>query len=694
MEASVSETLLIELLTEELPPRLLSRMGEAFAAGIADALKVRQFAPADAAVQGFASPRRLAVSVAHVAPRQPDRTVERKGPAKAAGFAADGSPSPALAGFARSCGVAVEALQTGRDPKGNEIFIHRSTQKGQTLAEALPDILAEVLPRLPVAKVMRWGSGDAQFVRPVHGLVALHGAEVVPLSVMGLAAGNATRGHRFLSQGPVVIPHAERYAETLATEGCVLASFGERREHIRAALKEAAAGAQTLADDALLDEVTALVEWPAVYAGTFSEEFLSVPQECLILSMRQHQKYFPLGDAEGRLQPRFLLVSNIATSAPEAITQGNERVLRARLSDARFFFDQDRKTPLADRIHRLHDVVYHNKLGSVLDRVHRLRALSRHIATLLDADPDQADRAAFLMKGDLVSDMVGEFPELQGIMGRHYARHDGEPEAVAEAIEAHYHPRFAQDTLPQGPLGASVALADKLDTLVGIYGIGQVPTGDKDPFGLRRAALGVIRILMEQSLPLELPELLQKAVDGFAAGVLSPTTVDDLTGFIMDRLRGALRERGFTPEEIESVVSQTPARLDQVLPRLEAVRRFSQLPEADSLSAANKRIRNILKKSESAHGPAVQSEHLADAAEHALYQALLRIEPEVDDHLSRRNYQAALQSLATVRSEVDTFFDQVMVMAEDPVLRANRLALLWRMESLMNQVADISKLGG
>ncbi|MHB8353120.1 MAG: glycine--tRNA ligase subunit beta [Burkholderiales bacterium] len=691
----MKETLLIELLTEELPPKLLERIGTAFRTGVSDALIAQDFTSADTLVEGYASPRRLALTVADVVARQPERTVVRKGPAHAAGFAVDGTPTPALAGFARSCGVPVEQLQIVKDLKGQDIFVFHSLQPGKTLSEALPGILAEVLPRLPVAKVMRWGAGDAQFVRPVHGLVVLHGAHVLPVTLMGLTAGNSTRGHRFLSSGPIAIAHADHYATTLEREGRVLASFAVRRNRIETALREAAGEARVLAGPALLDEVTSLVEWPAVYAATFSSEFLAVPQECLILSMQQHQKYFPLGDQEGKLLPRFLLVSNLETPTPQSIIHGNERVLRARLSDARFFFEQDRKTPLVDRIPRLEDVVYHNQLGSMLTRVHRLRSLSGTIASLLGAEVDTAQRAAYLMKADLLTDMVGEFPELQGLMGRYYATHDGEPAAVAEAIEAHYHPRFAQDSLPQSKLGACVALADKLDTLAGIYGIGLIPTGDRDPFGLRRAALGVIRILIESNLPLALPQLLQHAVDGFEPSTLAATTVSDLNGFILERLRGYLREREFSAEEIESVVSQNPARLDRVLLRLNAVRAFRTVPEATSLAAADKRIRNILKKSGPAEGmPELQSEYLTDAAEKALYAALLACEPVVDDHLVRLDYAAALRHLAQLRTPVDIFFTEVMVNAEDPALRANRLALLMRLGHLMNQVADISRLGG
>ena len=688
--------LLVELRTEELPPRQLSRLGDTFAGALQELLAGEQFVAADTPARAFASPRRLALLLPGVAARQPDRTVERRGPSEAAAFKPDGTPTPALAGFARSCGVPVESLTRATDAKGQSVFAHVSVQPGQTLEARLPELIAAALARLPVAKVMRWGAGEAQFVRPVHGLVVLHGDEVLPVGVLGLAAGRTTLGHRFLCRTPVDIPRAEDYAALLETEGRVLADFGARRARIATALAAAAGEAQLLAGDALLDEVTALVEWPAVYEGRFDPEFLAVPQECLILSMQQHQKYFPLGDRNGQLLPRFLLVSNLETATPGAIVSGNERVLRARLSDARFFFEQDRKTPLADRLPRLADVVYHNRLGSMLSRVGRLESLAATVADLLEADAGAARRAARLMKADLLTDMVGEFPELQGIMGRHYALHDGEAPAVAEAIAAHYHPRFASDSLPQGPLGAAVALADKFDTLAGLYGIGQAPTGDRDPFGLRRAALGVIRILMEQGLPLELPQLLQHAVDAFPPQTLAPDTVAGLSEFLRERLRGVLRERGYSAEEADSVLSQPLVRLDRVPLRLDAVRAFRALPEAQALAAANKRIRNLLRKSADStvqHLPPPDPARFSEAAETALYAALAAVEPDVDACLVRLDYTAALCRLASLREPVDRFFTDVMVLCDDAALRANRLSLLARLERLMNQVADLSRLG-
>jgi glycyl-tRNA synthetase beta chain len=688
----MAETLLIELLTEELPPRLLSRLGQSFAEGIALELKARGYCAQHAPFEAYAAPRRLAVRIPGVESRQPDRIVERKGPNRAAGHQADGTPTPALAGFARSCGIAVEALSIGVDAKGVEVYLHRATQVGAPLADGLQELLPEVLARLPVQKVMRWGSGDASFVRPVHGLMALHGGEVLPLTALGHSAGRITQGHRFLSAGTISFMRAEDYPGLLEREGRVVASFAARRDRIREGLLHAAQGARLLAGPELLDEVTALVEWPVVYAAHFDAEFLDVPQECLILSMQQHQKYFPLGDSEGRLSHRFLLVSNIETQTPQDIIHGNERVLRARLSDARFFYQQDLRTRLDARLPGLAQVVYHNKLGSMLGRVERLSALAAQIATGLGVDAALAGRAGRLCKADLVTDMVGEFPELQGTMGSYYASHDGEDPEVVHAIRAHYQPRFAGDSLPDSAIACAVALADKLDTLAGMYGIGQIPTGDKDPFALRRQALGVVRILMERQLPLDVRELLGLAVSHFAQHALAPDTADKLYVFVLERLRHLLRERAFSPEEVESVLGQSPGRLDLVPVRLEAVRRFRTLPEAASLAAANKRIRNILRKNEGASTGVIDSRRFTEEAEGALHQEILRLAPVVEDHLGRGDHVGALQALASARAPVDHFFDEVMVMADDPLVRDNRLALLARLDSLMNRVADISRL--
>jgi len=687
----MQDALLIELLTEELPPKSLQALGVRFAEGVFQRLAEQGFTDRAGKFEAYATPRRLAVLVDSVRDQQPERAIERKGPAVSSGVGADGKPTKALEGFARSCGVPVEQLQRMSDGKA-EYFVFRNRKPGEALAQHLARIVQEAVKALPIPKLMRWGERDTEFVRPVHGLIMLHGKQVVPGEVLGLASGNTTRGHRFLGSGVVRIPAAQGYVQALAEQGAVIASFETRAARARELLQREA-GAASLGDyEALLNEVTALVESPAVYAGRFDEAFLAVPQECLILSMKQHQKYFPLLDPKsGKLLNRFLIVSNLETGNPRNIVAGNERVLRARLSDAQFFYDQDRKTRLVDRVERLGAVVYHNKLGSQLERVQRIRKLAGAIAQKLNGDVEKAERAAWLAKADLLTDMVGEFPELQGVMGRYYALHDGESAEVADAIEAHYHPRFASDSLPRDNIGGSVALADKLDTLVGIYGIGLAPTGDKDPFGLRRQALGVLRILSEKALPLDLVELLQLAKLNFAPGVVSDNVAADLHAFMLERLRNYLRERGFAPDEIEAVVSQNPTRIDQVVPRLEAVQKFRALPEAESLASANKRVRNILKKTTVTQTvPDIQV--LLEPAEKRLYAAASELMPRVSSLWENGDYSEALRVLAGMREAVDTFFDQVMVMADEPIVRNNRLALLSQLETLMNRVADISKL--
>jgi len=688
-----SQTLLIELFTEELPPKALPRLAAAFAQGIADELKKLGFAAADATVVDYASPRRLAVTVAGVAAVQPDRQVEKKGPAVAAGFK-DGQPTPALLGFARSVGLAADQLgqlQQGSDGK-QDVYIFRADKKGEPLAAHLSTIVADTLKKLPAPKLMRWGSRDGQFIRPVHGLVMMLGSEVVAGEVLGFSAGNVTGGHRFLCTAPVSIANANDYANTLREQGKVVASFAERRAQIVAKLNEAAARRQaTIAGgDALIDEVTALVEWPVVLEGEFEAEFLAVPQECLILTMQQNQKYFPLLDANGKLTNRYLIVSNLQTTDPSHIIHGNGRVLRARLSDAKFFYEQDQKHRLDSRVARLSHVVYHNKIGTQLERVMRLETIASKIGRQLGADAALAARAAHLAKADLVTDMVGEFPELQGIMGTYYARLDDEHESVAEAIEGHYHPRFAGDTLPQGPYAQAVALADKLETLVGIWGIGLIPTGDKDPFGLRRAALGVLRMLVEGKLPLDLKAVLTDVAGAFPTGIVAAGTVDGVFGFMQERLKNLLAA-DYPQADIEAVLADVPSRLEEITLRLAAVAEFKALPEAASLAAANKRIRNILKKAEGSI-PALNPTLFAEDAERALHGALVDLQPAVEAAFKAHDYTAALKKLAGLRTPVDAFFDSVMVMAEDLAVRGNRLALLAALADLMNRVADISLL--
>ena len=544
--------------------------------------------------------------------------------------------------------------------------------------------------------MMRWGDGDAEFVRPVHGLVMLHGQSIVPGTVLGIVSGNTTRGHRFMGESTLTITDAEHYENILETSGKVVADFAKRRATIDGLLQAAAKKQQgtlgTYAD--LLDEVTALVEHPSVYVGAFDADFLEVPQECLILTMRQNQKYFPLFDGAGKLTNHFLIVSNMQVADPAHIISGNQRVVRPRLDDARFFYNQDRKERLEARISRLGKVVYHNKLGSQLERVERVAQLASAIARALGADHVATGRAARLAKADLVTGMVGEFPELQGIMGRYYALHDGEPVAIANAIAEHYQPRFAGDQLPQHHVSCAVAIADKLETLAGLFGIGQLPTGDRDPFALRRHALGVIRILIERDLPLSLADLIKEAFEVFPKELKLADAGADLQTFVFERLRGYFADAGYTAQEIDAVLSQRPQLLHQVPLRLAAVRAFASLPEAKDLAAANKRVLNIINKNEDIRHKAVAPDRalMTEAAEIALMDGLEKLAPQAEKHFSAGEYQEALQLLANIKPAVDRFFTEVMVMVDDAAVRNNRAALLQQLGTLMNRVADISKL--
>ena len=699
----MSATLLVELFTEELPPKALRRLGEAFATGLTTALSAGGLLEPAAVSTGYASPRRLAVSITHVLARAPDKAFRQKLLPVGVAFDAAGAPTAALLKKLAAIGLAADAwpaLERAPDGKAEALF-HNGTQAGALLADGLQKALDDTLAKLPIPKLMRYqrpDGTDVQFVRPAHRLLALHGGTVVPVQALGLQAGFHTVGHRQMSSGTISIATAFEYPHRLMVLGKVVASFAERRQRIEDGLRAKAGSDTLIAPDALLDEVTGLVEWPVVYEGHFDEAFLDVPQECLILTMQQNQKYFALADASGRLRNRFLLVSNLETVDPSAIISGNERVLRARLADAKFFFDQDRRTPLADRVQRLASVVHHNRLGSQLDRVQRTCKLAAQLARLLSAatpalavDPALAERAAWLAKADLVTDMVGEFPELQGVIGEYYARHDGEDDAVAAAIEQHYHPRFANDSLPRAPLSLVVALADKLDTLVGLWTAAGAPTGDKDPFGLRRQALGVLRMLAEHPLPLDLRELVDLAIAQFPPQVMKASVAPDLYRFFIDRLSNYLRDRGHDPRGIDAVLSLDPTRIDQVPAKLDAVAAFGRLPESEALAAANKRVRNILRKEGASDGRADPS-LMTEAAEKALHAALSTLEPEVVACTGREDYAGALTRLASVRTAVDRFFDEVMVMTDDAAVRANRIALLQSLERSLNQVADISRL--
>ncbi|PRC93763.1 glycine--tRNA ligase subunit beta [Solimicrobium silvestre] len=692
----MNQILLVELFTEELPPKALLKLGEAFAAGIVNSLKSRDFLEADSIATSYATPRRLAVSITKVRATSPDQQCREKVLPVSVALDANGNASAPLLKKLAAMGFAdVQISQLERAPDGKaESFFYSHTAPGLTLQTGLQSALEESIAKLPVPKLMTYQRPDGtvvQFARPVHRLVALHGEQVVDVTLFGLNSGRTTQGHRFLSEGNITLAHADNYADDLLNKGKVIASFDQRKEKIRAELLAQAGADQVLMPESLLDEVNALVEWPVVYNCHFEEKFLSVPQECLILTMQTNQKYFALTDAAGKLRPRFLIVSNIATDTPQQIIRGNETVVRPRLSDAKFFFEQDQKKTLAERASGLANVIYHNKLGNQAQRVERVQALAAYIATQLSADVTLAKRAAQLAKADLLTDMVGEFPELQGIMGSYYARIDGEDAQVALAMTEHYQPRFAGDELPSSVTGTILALADKLETLVGIWGIGLQPTGDRDPFALRRHALGVLRMLIEKQLPLTLSGLLEQAVALFADNPAFTDPSVALTSFIYDRLRGILKERGFSPAEVEAVVAPQPDLLANIMLRLTAVQSFAALPESAALAAANKRITNILKKTEQVSFQ-VQTSLLQEDAERALFQATEDVSIKVQNAFAAGDFNNALQILATIRPQVDAFFNDVMVMAEDPALRANRIALLAMLHAILNQVADISKL--
>jgi glycyl-tRNA synthetase beta chain len=708
-----TQNLLVELFVEELPPKALNKLGAAFSGVLAEQLKAQGLAAADTVVTAFASPRRLAAHVTGVLAQGADKAVQQKLMPVAVGLDAAGHATPALLKKLQALGAvvsdpaaAVAALKRAPDGKAEALF-YDSIVQGASLQAGLQKALDEALAKLPIPKVMQYqletdcelpGWSSVNFVRPAHSLIALHGSTVVQVKALGLTAGNRTQGHRFEAKvSPVVLQHADQYAETLKNDGSVIASFAERRAEIVRQLQAAAAkvggGCQPVEDEALLDEVTALVERPNVLTCQFETEFLGVPQECLILTMKANQKYFPLIDTSGKLTNRFLVVSNITPDDASLVIGGNERVVRPRLADAKFFFDQDRKKTLESRVEGLSKVVYHNKLGTQGERMARVCAIAKAIGQQVGGDllAKQAEQAARLAKTDLLTDMVGEFPELQGIMGGYYARHDGLSSEVAEAIEDHYKPRFAGDDLPRNHVGLVVALADKLETLVGMFGIGNVPTGDKDPFALRRHALGVVRMLVEARLKLNFFELTRQALTVFPAAVVQDKSVE-LDEFLVERLRGYFREAGFSIAEVDAAIfAQKLGQWSSIPTRLQAVRAFAALPEAPALAAANKRIGNILKKAGEvdAHvNPAL----LQEDAEKGLYAAMQKLLPESEAQFKAGDYTASLQTLAALRAQVDAFFDDVMVNAEAMDLRLNRQGLLMSLHVAMNRVADLSRL--
>ena len=700
-------TLLIEVFTEELPPKSLHRLGDAFSDGIFAALKVAGLASESSKVISFATPRRLAVQVSNVLDQAPDYPIREKLLPTSIAFDAQGKATPPLLKKLASLGYAdvdLGTLEKAGEGKNEALYLN-VIAKGASLEQTAQTALEQTLNKLPIAKMMHYQVlqrdgqlADVEFARPAHRIIALHGNQTLNISSLGINAGNQTEGHRFLAPGPLTISSADQYENDLQTKAKVIPSFHQRRAQIEAALLKAAGTDLVLMPDSLLDEVTALVEWPAIYECHFDQEFLEVPQECLILTMQTNQKYFALTDKQGRLRNRFLIVSNIETAKPEAIISGNERVVRPRLSDARFFFQQDQKRPLASRVADLGKVVYHNQLGSQLERTKRVQSLASNIAKKLNADEKLASRAAEIAKTDLLSDMVGEFPELQGIMGRYYATYDGENSEVAAACSEHYMPRFAGDTLPQTQTGTILAIADKLETLVGIWGVGLAPTGDKDPYALRRHALGICRLLLEKNLSLSLPELIELARAQFLQkDVQEKANAAAIYEFIIDRLRAYLRDQSvsgkpFTSAEIDAVLSQEPRQINDLIERLTALREFNALPEAAQLAAANKRISNILKKTTTDIPAKCSSKLLQIPAEATLNKTLEEITPALNEAYKQRQYVDLLKALVALSAPIDQFFADVMVMDPNPELRDNRLALLQQLHQKMNLVADLGKL--
>lgn len=685
--------LLFELGTEELPPKALRTLMEALRDEVEKRLKQAELE--FASIRAYATPRRLALIVHELAERQKDLSVERRGPTLKAAFDAAGRPTAAALGFAQSCGVAVEALETFKNAKG-EWLLYRQTVPGAAAAKIIPDLLRQALAALPIPKRMRWGEREDEFVRPVHWAVLMFGSEVIDAEILGVRTGNLTFGHRFHCPQPLCLVNPDHYAQLLQSCGRVIVDFDERRRHIQQQASKLAktAGGTALIEDALLDEVTALVEWPVGLLGAFETRFLALPKEVLITVMQSHQRYFPVLDPEGRLKPCFIAIANLDSKRPEVVRAGNERVIRPRLTDAEFFWHQDLKIPLENHLEKLAGQIFQQKLGTLLDKTHRLEKLAAILAEWLAADVTKAKRAARLSKTDLATAMVGEFPELQGVMGYHYALSQGEDPEVAAALDEQYRPRHAGAPLPETVTGQILALADKLDTLVGIFSIGLVPTGTKDPYALRRAAFGIIRIVLEKCLDLDLKALLTQAAELYPHEFDRAETVRAAYRFILERLKGYLLDLGFTSDEFEAVAALEPSNLLDFRYRIEAVHAFRKLPQAESLTAANKRIRNILRQSQAKEFGPVSQDLLEAPEEQALYQAISHARDKLKHLLDERNYTAALQHLAGLKASIDAFFDHVLVMVEDARLRQNRLDLLAETLGLFLQIADISCLQG
>jgi len=695
-DSAISNDCLIELGTEELPPKNLKSLSEDFAKLVSQALNDAGLSAASLEV--YATPRRLAILMRDIPTQQADQVVEKRGPALQAAFDKEGNPSKAAQGFARGCGVDVADLLQHETDKGTWLYFEKN-ETGLNLAQILPEIVAIAINKLPIAKRMRWGDQAVEFVRPVKWLVMMIGSTVVEGDVLGVRSGNQSQGHRFHAPGHITFSKASDYVESLANEGKVVASFDERKRMIREQIEQSAAklGGVAHIEEALLNEVTGLVEFPVAVCGTFDAEFLSIPVEALVMTMQDNQKYFALFDPQGALLPNFITISNIDSKQPEMVAKGNERVIRPRFADARFFFDQDQKQPLSQRSAQLDKVVFQNKLGSIGDKSRRIVKLAVSIATQIGADEAQVERAAQLCKCDLMTEMVGEFPKLQGLMGRYYAEFDQEPKAVSDAIEEHYWPKFSGDQLPSNDVAQCVALADRLDSLVGIFGIGQKPSGVKDPFALRRAALSVVRILIEKELPLNLMQLINKACEALADKFDAGSVADDVSDYLFDRLRAYYQEQGIGFDIVDAVISTKPAILSDCDRRVQAVNQFQNNDAAIALAAANKRIANILKKHGvdkelPKDGVAIDEGLFEAAAEKQLFQQLVGIQDKVDTMFAEGEYLQGLNELASLRPVVDQFFDDVMVMVDDQAIKANRLALLDRLLNCFRQVADFSRI--
>lgn len=687
----MSQDLLIEIGTEELPPKSLKNLSEAFEQGVLNAMNQAELSFKDC--RRFATPRRLALLIKNVAESTADKKISKRGPALQAAFDDEGCPTKAAEGFARSCGVMVEDLETLDTNKGSWL-IFQTEQKGQTVNKLIPDIVKHALDQLPIPKRMRWADLDAQFVRPVHWVVMLYGDNVIDAEILSVKSGRDTRGHRFHYPQPIPIPNPADYEMLLETTGKVIADFDRRRQTVKAQVEKAALKLNGIAviNYNLLDEVTAMVEWPVAVAGNFEKRFLDVPSETLILTMDTNQKYFHLLDEDGNLLPHFITISNIESSDMEQIRHGNERVIRPRFSDAEFFWNQDKKQRLDQHLQTLKTVVFQHKLGSLYDKTERIVKLAKYIAKQMGANQADVQRAAELCKCDLMTEMVGEFPSLQGIMGRYYALHDNEKPEVADAINQHYRPRFAGDHLPDSAVSQAVALADRLDSLLGIFAIGQIPTGDKDPYALRRAALGVLRILIEQKVNLDLADLLQQTAASFDKKLNTKDAIQPVMEFIFERLHAYYQDKGIPTDVLDAVSSLKPTSPVDIDKRLLAVNAFRKLPEAESLAAANKRIGNILKKIKGKIPSKLDMALFDKNEEKDLFNLLTVLSGEIDPLLADRKYEATLKNLARLREPVDAFFDNVMVMADDEQVKNNRIAMLNQLHSLFLKVADISRL--